>query len=311
MFFVHGGAWGSGSKVMYRLLGRRFRKYLNYVTVIPNYRVYPEADVGGQVRDINKALKWTKNNIKQYGGDPNQIYIIGHSSGAQISMLLLFSYIYETADETNSYNHYNLLQSIKGFIGLNGPFDIARHIKIEEKRRLHTVSPMLPANSPNIPFIWSSNSSNDNNNNNNNASKTTNTSTTTDSTTSSTNSPKSISPSWQKVYDSRHIVDGIKGSLDHLEYSSPTHICKGLKENHMKYIPPVLIIHGIQDNTVPYISSIKFCQALIRAYHNHNKDTIKRNNTLKDISKYNISVVTHPPPIIPYTSNEKKHVLNI
>jgi hypothetical protein len=39
--------------------------------------------------DIQKAVEWTFQNIKYYGGDPYNITLMGHSAGAHLCSLLL------------------------------------------------------------------------------------------------------------------------------------------------------------------------------------------------------------------------------
>jgi acetyl esterase/lipase len=48
LVFVHGGAWGSGSKFMYRLIGHRFDA-LGFVAVVVGYRKYPYGTADSQV----------------------------------------------------------------------------------------------------------------------------------------------------------------------------------------------------------------------------------------------------------------------
>lgn len=58
------------------------------VTVIIDYRLSPAADYKGMAADVAMALKWTKENISSYGGDPGKIYISGHSAGGQLAALV-------------------------------------------------------------------------------------------------------------------------------------------------------------------------------------------------------------------------------
>lgn len=64
--FVHGGTWGSGNKLMYRLLGRRVSRALGAVVVIPGYRVWPAAQWDGQVAQIRECVQFVSD-------DPHQL----------------------------------------------------------------------------------------------------------------------------------------------------------------------------------------------------------------------------------------------
>ncbi len=85
LLFVHGGAWGSGNKFLYRLVGECFRG-AGFVTVVANYRLYPEARTSDdQVRDIEAAVLWASRHAVRYGGDPQRLFLAGHSSGTAYS----------------------------------------------------------------------------------------------------------------------------------------------------------------------------------------------------------------------------------
>ena len=70
----------------------------------------------GFVEDAAKAVKWTHDNIAQYGGDPGKLFVMGHSSGAHMAALLALDGKYLEA-EGGSRNW------LRGMIGLAGPYD--------------------------------------------------------------------------------------------------------------------------------------------------------------------------------------------
>jgi acetyl esterase len=80
--FVHGGGYVGGSKDANdgNVPAYFARNGLLGITV--EYRLAPEFPwpAGGQ--DVAGAVAWIKNNATQYGGDPNRIYLMGHSAGA-------------------------------------------------------------------------------------------------------------------------------------------------------------------------------------------------------------------------------------
>lgn len=41
--------------------------------------------------DIIAALKWTRDNIPAFGGDPTRVTIVGHDTGAALANLVLIS----------------------------------------------------------------------------------------------------------------------------------------------------------------------------------------------------------------------------
>jgi acetyl esterase/lipase len=134
MVFFHGGAWGTGDKKMYSLLGNRFRE-AGFVAVIAGYPTYPDSDIDGQLASVQKTLEWVSGSIKQYGGDEQAIFLSGHSSGAHIGVTHLILAASRAATTTN----------VRGFVGLSGVYDIAVHYEFESARNVHEISPMKPA----------------------------------------------------------------------------------------------------------------------------------------------------------------------
>ena len=66
LFFVHGGAWRSGSKELYGGLGKVFAKNGIGVVVI-NYRLSPKVQHPAHVEDVARAFAWTHKNVGKYG----------------------------------------------------------------------------------------------------------------------------------------------------------------------------------------------------------------------------------------------------
>lgn len=87
IIFVHGGYWAEGNKNIYGFLGRNFSKK-DVVTVIPSYTLSPNANYSTMATEIAKAVEWTVENIKNYRGDPEQIFLMGHSAGGHLIALI-------------------------------------------------------------------------------------------------------------------------------------------------------------------------------------------------------------------------------
>lgn len=85
--FIHGGTWNSGHKETYSFLGTRMARK-NVVTVIIDYPKSPLANYNEMAKDAALAVKWVKQNIEQYGGDPNKLFISGHSAGGHLASLI-------------------------------------------------------------------------------------------------------------------------------------------------------------------------------------------------------------------------------
>ena len=94
----YGGALTAGDKSEQPYIGELFAK-AGYVTVVVNYRLSPVVTHPAHVQDAAASVAWVKRNIAQYGGDPNKIFLIGHSAGAYLISLLLLDPRYLAAHQ--------------------------------------------------------------------------------------------------------------------------------------------------------------------------------------------------------------------
>lgn len=84
---IHGGLLMAGDRSEESFVGERFAA-AGYVTVVISYRLSPRVSHPAHVEDAAAAFAWVKRNVKQHGGDPERIIVIGHSAGAYLAMLL-------------------------------------------------------------------------------------------------------------------------------------------------------------------------------------------------------------------------------
>jgi acetyl esterase/lipase len=121
VFMVYGGIFAIGNKSKLAYLARSYARQ-GLAVVTPNYRlndgsaqqvIHPGAE-----EDIARALAWTYNHIAEYGGDPNNIFLMGHSAGASI------------VNELATDKHYLAAQGIstdmiRGVISFSGSADFS------------------------------------------------------------------------------------------------------------------------------------------------------------------------------------------
>ncbi len=114
--FFYGGGWRSGRKEIYRYAARALARR-GYVAVLPDYRVYPEVKYPDFLDDGAQAVRWTKANAARLGGDPDKVFLMGHSAGAHIAaMLSLDPRWLAKVDLAPG-------RDIAGLVGLAGPYD--------------------------------------------------------------------------------------------------------------------------------------------------------------------------------------------
>ncbi|WP_229215131.1 alpha/beta hydrolase [Dyadobacter bucti] len=87
LIFIHGGNWNSGRKSQYNLIGRHWAKK-DIVTVIIDYPLSPAANYETMAEASAQAVKWVKENISKYGGNPERIFVSGHSAGGHLAALI-------------------------------------------------------------------------------------------------------------------------------------------------------------------------------------------------------------------------------
>lgn len=113
--FLYGGSWQGGARLDYLFVGAALASH-GFVVVVPDYRVYPEVVFPAFVEDAAAAVRWTYDHAAEFGGDPKRLFIVGHSAGAQIAVLLVTDGRYLAAQHLGK-------RAVKGVVGLAGPYD--------------------------------------------------------------------------------------------------------------------------------------------------------------------------------------------
>ena len=116
VIFFYGGCWGACvtyTRENYRFVAQALTSR-GYIVVIPDYRRYPEVLFPQMMYDSAAAVAWVNDNIARFGGEPDQIFLMGHSSGGHLAVMLTVNERYLGAE---------LHRNIRGFIGLAAPYD--------------------------------------------------------------------------------------------------------------------------------------------------------------------------------------------
>jgi acetyl esterase/lipase len=144
IIFWHGGGWVDGNKTFYRFVGAALAQ-LGYVTILPNYRVYPQVRFPAFLDDAARAVLWVEQHAADYGGDSHRIVLMGHSAGAHMAAMLAVnhSYLLHAGART---------QDIIGLIGLSGPYDLKPNTDV-----LNTIfsAPYSPKDWQVLPYVRS------------------------------------------------------------------------------------------------------------------------------------------------------------
>ncbi len=128
VFWIHGGGWQTGDKTSVQLKPQVFMDK-GFVFVSTNYRLLPSVDMATIVGDIAKSIHWVHDHIAAHGGDPQRLFIMGHSAGAQLAALVSIDDRYLKAEGLS-------LAIIKGCVPVDGDtYDVPAIIETAETRR--------------------------------------------------------------------------------------------------------------------------------------------------------------------------------
>lgn len=114
--FFYGGGWEEGDRAMYRFVGNALASK-GMVTVIPDYRVFPEVRFPAFLEDAARAVRFARDAAAQWGADPGRLVFAGHSAGAHIAAMLALDpqWLGAVGLDTS--------RDVRGIVGLSGPYD--------------------------------------------------------------------------------------------------------------------------------------------------------------------------------------------
>jgi acetyl esterase/lipase len=114
--FTYGEGWHTGSRKSVTPIGKKFQS-LGFGCALLSHRLFPPDKFPSHIEDVAAGFAWVKKNIGQKGGDPTHVMLMGHSSGAHLSLLLATDVKYLAPHQLSS-------SDIAGVIGLSTPVDL-------------------------------------------------------------------------------------------------------------------------------------------------------------------------------------------
>ena len=141
MVWLHGGSWVSCASSAPGFNGTNLARAQDVVVVSVNHRLnafgYIRLDDKGRfadsgcagVLDLVQALRWVRDNVAAFGGDPNNVTIFGQSGGAAKVMALL------AFPSANGLFHKAIIESCSGGMRITG--------QEEAERQAHSLAKAL------------------------------------------------------------------------------------------------------------------------------------------------------------------------
>ncbi len=88
LFQIHGGAWVIGDKSQQALPLMTHLAANGWVCVAANYQLSPRVKFPAHLIDCKLALRWIKEHVAEYGGDPDFIVVTGGSAGGHLAAMV-------------------------------------------------------------------------------------------------------------------------------------------------------------------------------------------------------------------------------
>jgi arylformamidase len=131
VLFIHGGAWRGGRSSQAPYIAEPFIKAgANFLSLDFSNALETKGDLFAMVDQLRRAVAWTFRNTKSFGGDPERLYLIGHSSGAHLGGCLV----------TTDWTKLGLPQTVfKGALLGSGIYDL-KPVRLSKRSRYLNVT---------------------------------------------------------------------------------------------------------------------------------------------------------------------------
>lgn len=132
--WFHGGGLKGGSKSIPKELQDQ-----GLAIVAVNYRLYPKARKPAYLEDAAAAVAWTFQHIKEYGGNPELIFVAGHSAGGYLTSMLGLDQRWLAVHEIEA-------NDIAGLIPYSG--HCITHMTVREEMGIELTQPVIDDMAP-------------------------------------------------------------------------------------------------------------------------------------------------------------------
>jgi arylformamidase len=113
LVFIHGGYWHKHTRADFYLVAEAFHAY-DITVVLAGYPLMPAFSMDRLVQSCRSAVSWVQQHIHEYNGDPQQVYIAGHSAGGHLTAMAAVAGALHGSGDT----------SVKGICAISGLYDL-------------------------------------------------------------------------------------------------------------------------------------------------------------------------------------------
>jgi len=113
--FFYGGSWNRGERADFAFVGEALASR-GILTMVADYRLYPEVRYPEFLKDGATAVAWALTHADRLGGNPQRVFVMGHSAGAYNAAMLALDPRWLKATG-------HAPRELAGFVGLAGPYD--------------------------------------------------------------------------------------------------------------------------------------------------------------------------------------------
>jgi acetyl esterase/lipase len=127
---IHGGGWVIGNKREQALPLMNHMAARGWICVTANSRLSPSATFPDHLIDLKRAIRWIREEISAYGGDPNFICATGGSAGGHLSSLVGL-----TANDPEYQPGFEEVDtSMRAVVPFYGVYDFLNHHRLQAMR---------------------------------------------------------------------------------------------------------------------------------------------------------------------------------
>lgn len=140
LVWFHGGSIQSGEKdgKIAKPVCERFARE-GMAVVSANYRLHPKVTFPAYIEDCAASVAWTLENIGNFGGDPNKVFVSGHSAGGYLCAMV-------GMDPKYLGKHDRSPNDVAGYLPVAG--QMITHSTVRKEQGIHRYRPLIDESAP-------------------------------------------------------------------------------------------------------------------------------------------------------------------